>query len=409
MTLTGASSVTVERGTPYSEDGATADDGLGVTLPAAPTGTVDTAVAGTYTVTYTATDMSGNTGAAARTVVVVDTTKPVVALVGSWVEYAKVYSQSYAGGDDDVYELAAAKAACLLNAKCKAVTCIPDGCTLRASDGPPFTTSLVADRVTYKHVGGSVTVERGTTYADDGATADGGEDVVTTGTVDTSAVGTYTLTYTATDVAGNVGTAQRAVDVVDTTAPTVTLAGASSVAVELGAAYYTDAGASADGGEDVVPTGTVDTLAVGTYTLTYTATDAAGNTGTAARTVVVVDTTKPVVTLVGETPTMAEVGAPYADAGAKADTGEEVVTTGVVDTTYTDMVATAVAGTYVLTYTATDASGNTGTATRTVIVVDRGAEYKLGDVGGGSCPPGYDPIVGSAEVCQAAASALGVA
>ena len=52
-----------------------------------------------------------------------------------------------------------------------------------------------------------------------------------------------------------------------------------------------------DGGETVVTTGTVDTDTVGSYTVTYQLTDAAGNTGTATRTVTVVDTTAPVVTV----------------------------------------------------------------------------------------------------------------
>ena len=43
------------------------------------------------------------------------------------------------------------------------------------------------------------TVEMGSTYTDAGATADGGETVTATGTVDTSTVGTYTITYSATD------------------------------------------------------------------------------------------------------------------------------------------------------------------------------------------------------------------
>ena len=61
---------------------------------------------------------------------------------------------------------------------------------------------------------GTDTVEQGATWTDAGATADGGETVTASGTVDTSAAGTYTITYTATDAAGNVGTATRTVTVV---------------------------------------------------------------------------------------------------------------------------------------------------------------------------------------------------
>ena len=76
----------------------------------------------------------------------------------------------------------------------------------------------------------------------------------------------------------------------DTTAPVITLTGDNPATVELGATY-TDAGATADGGETVTSTGTVDTSTVGAYTITYSATDAANNTGTTTRTVNVVDTT----------------------------------------------------------------------------------------------------------------------
>ena len=79
-------------------------------------------------------------------------------------------------------------------------------------------------------------------------------------------------------------------NVVDTTAPVITVTGDNPATVELGATY-TDAGATADGGETVTSSGTVDTSTVGAYTITYSATDAANNTGTATRTVNVVDTT----------------------------------------------------------------------------------------------------------------------
>ena len=70
----------------------------------------------------------------------------------------------------------------------------------------------------------------------------------------------------------------------DTVSPVLTVLGANPATVELGATY-TDAGATSDGGETVSSSGTVDTNTVGSYTITYSATDAAGNTGTATRTV----------------------------------------------------------------------------------------------------------------------------
>lgn len=76
----------------------------------------------------------------------------------------------------------------------------------------------------------------------------------------------------------------------DVTAPEVTLNGPAAVTIILNSAYV-DAGATAtddkDGTITPVASGTVNKDLVGTYTITYTATDAAGNEGTAERKVTV--------------------------------------------------------------------------------------------------------------------------
>ena len=83
------------------------------------------------------------------------------------------------------------------------------------------------------------------------------------------------------------GSWNSGLDFSDTTAPVITVVGDNPATVELGATY-TDAGATSDGGETVTTSGTVDTTTVGEYTITYSATDASNNTGTATRTVNVV-------------------------------------------------------------------------------------------------------------------------
>ena len=138
-------------------------------------------------------------------------------------------------------------------------------------------------------------VDQGSTFTDPGASAtdavDGDVPVSVSGTVDTSIVGTYTLTYSATDAAGNTATETRTVHVVDITPPDITLNGTNPMDIVEGSTF-TDPGASAtdtvDGDVPVSVSGTVDTSTVGTYTLTYSATDAAGNTATETRTVNVV-------------------------------------------------------------------------------------------------------------------------
>ena len=201
-------------------------------------------------------------------------------------------------------------------------------------------------------------------FIDPGATAtDNGQAiaVVTTGSVDTDVAATYTLTYTATDAAGNTTTATRSVEVQpDTTAPVITILGDNPLVLQQ-FATFTDPGATSDGGEVVSTSGTVNTTVAATYTLTYSATDAAGNTGTATRSVEVQpDTTAPVITLIGANPLVLQQNATFTDPGATSDGSEVVSTSGTVNT--------AVAATYTLTYSATDAAGNTGTTTRSVVV-----------------------------------------
>ena len=75
-------------------------------------------------------------------------------------------------------------------------------------------------------------------------------------------------------------------DLPDTIGPVITLNGQNPATVEKGSTY-TDAGATADGGEDVTSSSNVDTSTIGTYIVTYSATDGT-NTVTATRTVTVV-------------------------------------------------------------------------------------------------------------------------
>ena len=104
--------------------------------------------------------------------------------------------------------------------------------------------------------------------------------IVTTGTVTEEVVESYTLTYSATDSSGNVGTVQRIVNVVDTTSPIINITGDNPATITLGATYD-DEGAIAtdnyDTGLTVVVGGdTVNTSTVGTYTITYHVSDTAG-------------------------------------------------------------------------------------------------------------------------------------
>jgi len=158
----------------------------------------------------------------------------------------------------------------------------------------------------------------------------------------------------------------------DTVAPTITLKGQSVVDVHIGDTY-TDAGAIAvdnvDGSVTVFTTGSVDTSTLDSYTITYTATDTAGNIGTATRIVNVVDVTKPIITILGDNPVTIEFGSEYVDVGATSiDDVDENLTNQIASSTDVNL---NIVGSYTVRYNVSDFSGNNALeAVRTVNVVD---------------------------------------
>jgi autotransporter-associated beta strand protein len=159
---------------------------------------------------------------------------------------------------------------------------------------------------------------------------------------------------------------------VDTVNPVITLIGASTLNVAYGSSY-TDLGARVTDNKDaersINGVGLVNTLLPGSYTIIFNATDAAGNIAdTVTRTVVVgeaPDTTKPVITLIGDSTVNVAYGASYTDLGATVtdnkDAERPIIGTGSVNT--------SVSGSYTITFNAVDAAGNNAdTVTRTVVV-----------------------------------------
>ena len=163
----------------------------------------------------------------------------------------------------------------------------------------------------------------------------------------------------------------------DTVFPVITILGDNPASVELGSTY-TDAGATSDGGETVSSSGSVDTNTVGTYTITYSATDAAGNTSTATRTVNVVDTTPPVITssdtfVADENQTaIGTVTATDLQTVTFAVSGTELQITSGGVLTFVVAPDYETKNVYTATVTATDASSNSVTQDITVNVTDVG-------------------------------------
>jgi hypothetical protein len=186
-------------------------------------------------------------------------------------------------------------------------------------------------------------------------------------------VGTTTVTWTATDAAGNEGTATQLVTVTDTTDPVITLTGADPQTIE-GGTPYVELGATATdtvGGnltaDIVTDASAVITSVLGSYAVTYTVSDGF-NSVTETRTVNVVDTTDPVITITGANPQTIEGATPYVELGATATDAVGGDLTGAINID-ASAVNTSILGSYAVTYTVSDGF-NSVTETRTVNVVD---------------------------------------
>ena len=160
----------------------------------------------------------------------------------------------------------------------------------------------------------------------------------------------------------------------DTLAPQLTLVGSASQVVECGPGYQ-DPGATATdacaGNLDsaIQVSGAANSQAVGSYTVSYTVADNAGNTAApVTRAVQVRDTQAPVITVNGSLEQQFDCGSAYVDPGATASD----VCAGNVAVTATQNGSSTTPGTFTISYTATDPSNNQATspATRTVHVND---------------------------------------
>ena len=178
--------------------------------------------------------------------------------------------------------------------------------TVTATDGQntcSFTVTIVDTRPLVISLNGDnpITVECHTSFVDPGATAHKGNGdsvpVTTSGTVDVNTPGTYVITYSATDGTNTVSVS-RTVTVVDTLAPNIILNGNDPMIVECHTPFV-DPGAiavdSCAGSVPVTASGTVDANTPGSYNITYSAGDGE-NSASATRTVIVMDTTPPVIT-----------------------------------------------------------------------------------------------------------------
>lgn len=185
------------------------------------------------------------------------------------------------------------------------------------------------------------------------------------GKIDFDKLGEYKVTFRA-EYKSLKLTEKRNVHIVDTTPPEIKL-------VEKPDHYanpvlgYEEEGFTAIDNHDGDITGQV-TSEIKDGKVLYTVTDSSGNTATATRTLIYKDVIAPVITLTDGTDIARDKGVDFADPGFSAtdecdgDLTANVTVTGSVDGhTY---------GTYTLTYTVSDSSGNIGEIKRTVRIAD---------------------------------------
>ena len=234
-------------------------------------------------------------------------------------------------------------------------------------DSPDTTAPEIAapGDMTVEASGYTSTVSLGSAAASDDS---GAEPHVANDAPDGFPLGSTTVTWTATDSFGNSSADTQTVTVTDTTAPV--FEGTELAPAQYGGRFVDSVVAvdAVDGDltASIAATGSVDASAVGPYPVSYSVSDSSGNTAQFTGTVYVVDWTPPVVTLRGSTDVLVRTGGSFADPGATAV--DPVVDAQLPVTVGGQAVDTGTAGVYHITYTATDANGNTSTAQRTVTV-----------------------------------------
>lgn len=382
ITVLGDPIAVVTSGTIYTDLGATAlderdgnitdkivtiiRDGSGVLISA-----IDTKVAGTYTITYSAMDKAGNKAEAVRIVNVLgapDTEKPVLTLNGQSnieVEYGTIYVDEFA--------------------------------------------------VAYDNKDGDLTRNIKMTIRDGSGSVIGVINNTTGSSIQInsiSAEGTYFITYSVMDKAGNLSEDTRRVTIVPGLIHNVNIVANSSTGI-VTVEGYTKAGSGKNvtfklldlQGEinnlNQVQSGAegkffykfqIGKLVDGTYTLNI------GGDGVSkpySQSFIIKDIIKPEITMLGERTTVVTSGAVYTDLGATAwddrdgDITKNIVTTlrdaadsiiQIINNTTgssIQIVDTKVPGTYTITYTVSDKAGNKAEEIRRVIVAPSGEQTEL--------------------------------
>ncbi len=252
ITLNGPDPQIIECSSPYTELGATAFDACDGDLTSSlilPPSSFDTSVPGSYSLSYSVADASGNSVTVSRSVIVQDTVAPILSSVPHDLQIEC---------GDPLPDPASVTAA---------DTCDPSPIVTFSQD-PPFPLF--------------------------------------------PSVQSVLRTWTAVDASGNSTSAAQTITIVDTFSPVITLTGDNPQIIECPSSY-TELGAAAVDACDgditsslIIQTSSLNSSNPGDYPVIYTIVDSSGNTASAIRIVSILDTTSPVITLNGANPQIIE-------------------------------------------------------------------------------------------------------
>ena len=335
---------------------------------------------GETTVTWTAVDASDNSAITTQTVTIVDTTKPGLSIPDDQTVEASSLDETLV----DIGQAEAHDITGISSIVHNAPDVFPLGSTLIAWTSTDnhgnittaYQTITVVDTtspiiispqdITSEAIDPAMNyIELGELVASDSV---GIESIINDKPI-TFPFGSTTVTWTVTDTSGNISQATQVVTLVDTTlpeifAPTDIVAeatGLSSTIVELGEATAHDIMGIAS-----VTEHPSRFFVLGETTITWTATDTSGNTASATQTITIVDTTSPSITAPGSI-TMEATSADSNIVTLGNPVSNDLVDIPSISNNAPDLFPL---GETIVTWTATDTSGNSASATQTVTIVD---------------------------------------
>jgi hypothetical protein len=332
---------------------------------------------GTTVVTWTYTDAQGNSSTQTQNVVITDTTAPVAdnATLADIIAECELTSFTPPTATDNCGGLVTVTNDATLPINTLGTTVVTWTYTDAQGNSSTQTQNVIIqdtgvpapDVTNLPDVTGecSVTVSTVPTASDGcgGATING----TTTDPLTYNVVGTYTITWTYDDGNGNVSSQPQTVIVTDTTAPTPDVATLADVTAQCEVTALTAPTATDNCGGAVTVTNdaSLPITAQGTTVVTWTYTDAQGNSSTQTQNVVITDTTAP-------TPDVANLADVTAQCEVTALTAPTATDNcgGAVTVTNDASLPITAQGTTVVTWTYTDAQGNSSTQTQNVVITD---------------------------------------